>query len=213
MSSNIYSKRSVAGAAAAEGSNDMRKSKEESAHTRQRIVEAASVEFRRNGVDGTGLADLMATAGLTHGGFYKHFGSKEQVIAESLAFAAESMVETLGRILVASPGTRGLHAAIAEYLSTKHRDDAAGGCPFAALGSEMARGSDAVREATTAGFLEMVDTIAGQLDGMSPAAAKKEALLMLSTMIGAVTMARMVTDPDLSASILRQARKRLTRSP
>jgi TetR/AcrR family transcriptional repressor of nem operon len=192
--------------------NDMRKSKEESAQTRQRIVEAASAEFRRNGVDGTGLTDLMAAAGLTHGGFYKHFEAKEQVIAESLALAAESMVEAIRRILSASPGNRGLHAAIAEYLSIKHRDDAAGGCPFAALGSEMARGSDAVREATTTGFLKMVDTIASQLDGMSPAAAKKEALLMLSTMIGAVTMARMVTDPDLSASILRQARNHLTRS-
>jgi TetR/AcrR family transcriptional repressor of nem operon len=76
----------------------------------------------------------------------------------------------------------------------------------------MARGSGAVREATTKGFLRMVDTIASRLDGMSPAAAKKEALFIMSSMIGAVTMARMVTDPDLSASILREARKRLTRS-
>jgi TetR/AcrR family transcriptional repressor of nem operon len=192
--------------------NDVRKSKDESAQTRERIVEAASAEFRRNGIDGTGLADLMAAAGLTHGGFYKHFESKEQVIEESLAFAAEQMVEAMRRTLSASPGNGGLRTGIAEYLSIEHRDDAAGGCPFAALGSEMARGSDAVREATTAGFLKMVDVIAGQLDGKSPAAARKEALLMLSTMIGAVTMARMVTDPDLSASILRQARKHLTRS-
>jgi TetR/AcrR family transcriptional repressor of nem operon len=192
--------------------NDVRKSKEESAQTRKRIVEAASAEFRRNGIDGTGLADLMAAAGLTHGGFYKHFESKEQVIEESLAFAAEQMVEAMRRTLSASPGHGGLRTGIAEYLSIEHRDDASGGCPFAALGSEMARGSDAVREATTAGFLKMVDVIAGQLDGKSPAAARKQALLMLSTMIGAVTMARMVTDPDLSASILRQARKHLTRS-
>jgi TetR/AcrR family transcriptional regulator, transcriptional repressor for nem operon len=192
--------------------NDVRKSKEESAQTRKRIVEAASAEFRRNGIDGTGLADLMAAAGLTHGGFYKHFESKEQVIEESLAFAAEQMVEAMRRTLSASPGNGGLRTGIAEYLSIEHRDDASGGCPFAALGSEMARGSDAVREATTTGFLKMVDVIAGQLDGKSPAAARKQALLMLSTMIGAVTMARMVTDPDLSASILRQARKHLTRS-
>jgi TetR/AcrR family transcriptional repressor of nem operon len=190
----------------------MRKSREESARTRRRVVQAASAEFRRNGVDGTGLADLMAAAGLTHGGFYKHFESKDQVVAESLALAAESMVETIGRVLRASPGKRGVHAAIAAYLSTKHRGDAAGGCPFAALGSEMARGSDAVRGAATTGFLKMVETIAGRLDGMSPAAAWKEALFMLSAMIGAVTMARMVTDPDLSETILRQARKRLTRS-
>jgi TetR/AcrR family transcriptional regulator, transcriptional repressor for nem operon len=190
----------------------MRKSRQETAETRQRIVEAASAEFRSNGIDGTGLADLMATAGLTHGGFYRHFESKEQVVEESLALAIESMVESIGRTVAASPGERGLHAAITEYLSIKYRDDVAGGCPFVALGSDMARSGDAVREAATTGFLKMVDTIAGQLDGRSPAAARKEALVMLSTMIGAVTMARVVTDPDLSASIIRQARKHLTRS-
>jgi TetR/AcrR family transcriptional repressor of nem operon len=191
----------------------MRKSKEESAQTRRRIVEAASAQFRCHGLDGTGLADLMAAAGLTHGGFYKHFESKDQVVEESLALAAESIVETIKRIMSASPGKRGFDAVIGEYLSIEHRDDVASGCPFAALGSEMARGSDAVREATTTGFVKVVDAIASQLDGMSPAAAKKEALWILSTMIGAMTMARMVTDPDLSASILREARKRLTRSP
>jgi TetR/AcrR family transcriptional repressor of nem operon len=193
-------------------SQDMRKSRQEAAETRNRIVEAASAEFRRNGIEGTGLADLMAAAGLTHGGFYKHFESKEQVVVEALALAIESMVESMQRTVSASPGKRGLHAAIAEYLCVKYRDDAAGGCPFVALGSDLARGSDAVRETTTAGFLKMMDTIAGQLDGLSPAAAKKEALVMLSTMIGAVTLARVVTDPELSASILQQARKHLTRA-
>jgi len=190
----------------------MRKSKNESAETRKRIVEAASAEFRRNGVDGTGLSDLMAAAGLTHGGFYKHFESKEQVVEEAFTAATESMVGAMKRISSASPGERGLHAMIAEYLSIKHRDDVAGGCPFAALGSEVARGGGAVHEATTTGFLKVVDTIAGQLEGMSSAAAKKEAMFMLSTMIGAMTMARVVADPDLSATILRQARKRLTQS-
>jgi TetR/AcrR family transcriptional repressor of nem operon len=190
----------------------MRKSKQEAAETRKRIVEAAATEFRRNGVDGTGLADLMAAAGLTHGGFYKHFESKEKVIEEALAMTTESRAEAVSLILSAAPGDRGLQAMIAGYLSIKHRDDAANGCPFAALGSEVARSSDAVRETTTTGFLKTVDIIAGQLEGMSPAAAKKEAMVMLSTMIGALTMARVVTDPDLSTSILRQACKHLTRS-
>jgi len=207
---NIYSEHGCC--RAAERLNDMRKSKNESAETRKRIVEAASAEFRRNGVDGTGLSDLMAAAGLTHGGFYKHFESKEQVVEEAFTAATESMVGAMKRISSASPGERGLHAMIAEYLSIKHRDDVAGGCPFAALGSEVARGGDAVHEATTTGFLKVVDTIASQLEGMSSAAAKKEAMFMLSTMIGAMTMARVVADPDLSATILRQARKRLTQS-
>ena len=191
----------------------MRKSKEEAAHTRKRIVEAASAEFRRNGIDGTGLADLMAAAGLTHGGFYKHFDSKEQVVEESLALAADTMAESIKGTVSASPGADGLHAAITNYLSIKYRDDPAGGCPFVTLGSEMARSSDAVREAVTAGFLKMVDTIAGRLDGRSPAAARNEALVTLSTMIGAVTMARVVADPDLSTSLLEQARAHLTRPP
>jgi TetR/AcrR family transcriptional repressor of nem operon len=193
------------------GRKEMRKSRQETAETRQRIVEAASAEFRRNGIDGTGLANLMAAAGMTHGGFYKHFESKEQVVKESLALAIEEMVESLRSTVSASPGKRGLHAAITNYLSTGYRDDPAGGCPFVALGSDMARSSDAVREATTAGFLDMVDVIASQLDSKSPAVAKKDALVMLSTMIGAATMARVVNDPELSESILQQARKFLTR--
>jgi TetR/AcrR family transcriptional regulator, transcriptional repressor for nem operon len=192
------------------GLQSMRKSKQETAATRQRVIEAAAAEFRRNGIDGTGLADLMGAAGLTHGGFYKHFESKEQVVTEALALATDSMVEEIRHTVLASPGTRGLHAAIAEYLAVDHRDD--GRCPFVSLGSEVARSGHAVREATTTGFLKMVDLLASQLDGMSPAIARNEALFMVSTMVGAVTMARVVTDPNLSASILRQARKHLTRS-
>ena len=190
----------------------MKKSQLETAETRKKIVETASRLFRRDGIHATGLSDVMAEAGLTHGGFYKHFESKEQVVEESLALAIETMVESMKRTASASSGKGGLHAVIADYLSVKFRDDVAGGCPFVALGSDVARSSDTVREATTTGFLKMVDIIASQLDGMSPAAAKKEALSMLSTMIGAVTLARVVTDPDLSASILRQARKHLTQS-
>ena len=189
----------------------MRKSKQEAAETRQRIVEAASAEFRRKGIGGTGLADLMAAAGLTHGGFYKHFDSKDRVVEESLALAAGSLVDAVESKLSASSGGRGLHAAIADYLSMEHRDNAADGCCFVALGSELARGSEGVREAATAGFVKLVDVFAGQLDGMSPAAARKQALVMLCTIIGALTMARVVTDPQLSSSILRQARKHLTR--
>src|ERR1700759_1051752 len=104
----------------------MRKSRKEAAETRQRIVEAASTEFRSNGIESTGLAHLMAAAGLTYGGFYKHFDSKEQVVEESLAFALESMLEAWMRTLSAAPGRHGLNTAIADYLSPQHRDDCAG---------------------------------------------------------------------------------------
>jgi TetR/AcrR family transcriptional repressor of nem operon len=189
----------------------MRKSRKEAAETRQSILEAASVEFRRNGIDETGLAELMGAAGLTHGGFYKHFESKEQVVAESLALGIESMIESWRSTLSSAPPNRGLQTAITEYLSTNHRDDVAAGCPFSALGSEMARSGNPVRVATTTGFLNMVDLIASQLKGMTPAAARKEALWMFSSMVGAVVMARVVTDPEVSDSILREARKHLVR--
>ncbi len=190
----------------------MRKSRQETAETRQRIVETASAEFRSHGIDGTGLAALMAGAKLTHGGFYKHFESKEQVVEESLEFAADSMIEEWERIMSGVPGNRGLNAAIADYLSINRRDSVAESCPFAALGGEMARGSDAVRESGTRGFLKVVDTIASQLEGLTAAAARKEALWMLSAMVGTLIMSRVMTDPELSASILREGRRHLSRS-
>ncbi|HET6389384.1 TetR/AcrR family transcriptional regulator [Hyphomicrobium sp.] len=190
----------------------MRKSKSESAETRKRIVSAASAEFRRNGVDGTGLADLMSAAGLTHGGFYKHFESKDQVVEEALAAASESMAEELKAALSRAPGSRGLNAALAEYLSPEHRDAPADGCPLAAMASELARSSNEVRERATAGFLDMVDALAARMEGLSPAAAKKKAMFMVCAMIGAMTVARVVNDPELSASILRQTYKNLTKA-
>jgi TetR/AcrR family transcriptional repressor of nem operon len=188
----------------------MKKSKKEAAETRKRIVETAAAEFRQHGIEGIGLADLMASAGLTHGGFYKHFQSKEQLVEEALAVASTSTVQEMNEVLSGAPGLRGLHEMIGWYLSSEHRDNAACGCPLAALGSEMARSGEGVRETTTAGFLKMVDGIASHLEGHSPAAAKKVAIFIASTMIGAVTMARIVNDPELSATILREAKKRLT---
>jgi TetR/AcrR family transcriptional regulator, transcriptional repressor for nem operon len=188
----------------------MRKSRKETAETRQRIIEAAATEFRRDGIVGTGLADFMASAGLTHGGFYKHFESKDEVVRESLELAAATWIDSMESTLSRSSGARKLSGAITTYLSLKHRDDVGDGCPFVALGSELARGSNAVRETATCGIEKLIDLIAAELHDMPPAAARKQAQVMLATMIGAMTMARMVTDPDLSASILRQARKSLT---
>jgi TetR/AcrR family transcriptional repressor of nem operon len=187
----------------------MKKSKQETAETRQRIVKTAAAEFRRNGINGTGLSDLMAAAGLTHGGFYRHFDSKDQLVAESCAAAVESVAETFAAAVSQRPKRSGLEAVAASYLSTDHRDDSSGGCPFGALGSELARSDDSTRAAATAGFLKLVDIVAGQFSGTRPDVAKSRALVALSTMIGALTMSRIVTDPKLSAAILRQTEKHL----
>lgn len=189
----------------------MRKSKHEAAQSRQRIVDAASLEFRRKGIGETGLADLMGAAGMTHGGFYKHFDSKDQVVDESVRLAIDTIIDTIESTLSTLSGKKAYNTVISEYLSIEHRDDAANGCPFVGLGIELARNSDAVRGTTTTGFLRLVEVIAASYEGLTPSAAKKEALVTLSTLIGAATMARVVNDETLSAAILQQARIRLTR--
>jgi len=175
----------------------MRKSRDEAARTRRRIVAAASQSFRRNGVGATGLGELMGAAGLTHGGFYKHFGSKDQLVAEAYAEAVDALIEK-----VSTDGN-----AAAQYLSTWHRDNPGDGCPLAAIGSELSRGDDRTRAAATDGFLRLVEVVAGQFDGLTPKAARRRAVVAVSTMIGALTVARIVTDPVLSEEILKEAEK------
>jgi TetR/AcrR family transcriptional regulator, transcriptional repressor for nem operon len=177
----------------------MRKSREEAAASRERIVKAAACEFRENGIVATGLADLMKAAGMTHGGFYKHFESKDQLIAEAVADAVE---DTIGRMDVEPT----INAAVAAYLSTHHRDNPASGCPFSTIGSELARSNKKARAAATAGFVRLVDILAGKA---RTADARRRALVAAATMIGAVTMSRVVSDPKLSVEILGAVEKNL----
>src|SRR5258708_25716257 len=135
----------------------MRKSREEAAQTRKRIVTAASEKFRKNGIVATGLNDLMSAAGLTHGGFYKHFESKDQLIAEACAEAVGSLTEMMTAVAADKPSKGGLEVIVAKYLSTAHRDDPSHGCPLAGLGSELARGDEKTRATSTEGFLQLVD--------------------------------------------------------
>jgi TetR/AcrR family transcriptional repressor of nem operon len=189
----------------------MRKSRKEAAETRERIVDTASAEFRRNGIGGTGLSGLMAAAGLTHGGFYKHFGSKDELVAETCVRASEGLIATIAAARADEADQRCLDTILADYLSASHRDDPSGMCPFAALGGEIARGSDAVRDAATDGFCKLVDAVAVEMGEPDPAAARSRALATLCTMVGAMTMSQMVNDPALSDEILHEARKHLMR--
>jgi len=189
----------------------MKKSKVEAAETRRRILKAARQEFCRNGIQATGLSELMAAAGLTHGGFYKHFRSKDQVVAEALASGLCAFVNETEASPV-PPGKKGLAAIVESYLSIEHRDDPAHGCPLAALGGELVHTDGSIRESASRGFTELVDHIAKQFPRTKPEVAKARALFILSAMVGALTMARMVTDPALSAAILDQAKKSLVAS-
>ena len=187
----------------------MKKSKIEAAETRRRIIKTAAAEFRRKGIGGAGVNDVMAAAGLTHGGFYRHFASKDQLVAEACAAAMGSVEETNKASACLALGKDGLEAILADYLSTDHRDNPSEGCVLAGLGSELARSDDKTRAAVTAGFLRLVDAFAQQYPGMKPQAARARALVAVSAMIGAITMSRIVTDRKLSAAILRQTKKRL----
>ena len=190
----------------------MRKSKQEAAATRQRIVTAAAAAFRKNGIAATGLNDLMAAAGLTHGGFYRHFDSKDQIVAEACTAAVDSLVEQLLAAASGKSPQRGLKTIVEKYLSAAHRDEPANGCPLAALGSELARGDDRTRAAATQAFLKLVGVIATQFAKTRPDVARRRALVAAATMIGALTMSRIVTDSELSASILQEAETQLVNS-
>ena len=185
----------------------MRKSKEEAALTRKRIVTTAAAVFRKNGIVATGLNDLMKAAGLTHGGFYKHFESKDQLVAEACAEALETLIAKLTTAGSGRPGT-----AAATYLSTDHRDHPSEGCPLAAIGSELSRCDEKTRDLATTGFLKLVDIMAAQFGAAKTAEARRRALVAVSTMIGALTMSRIVSDPELSAEILREVKKSLSKT-
>jgi TetR/AcrR family transcriptional repressor of nem operon len=187
----------------------MKKSKAETAETRCRIVKAAAAAFRQNGIQGTGLADVMAAAGLTHGGFYRHFDSKDQLVAEACASGMKITGESPAGDAHRRAGNARLEAIAARYLSADHRDNPSEGCLLAALGSELARADDNARAAVTAGFVKLVDELIEPYARTNAEAAKARAIVALSAMVGALTMSRIVTDPKLSAAILRHTKNHL----
>jgi TetR/AcrR family transcriptional repressor of nem operon len=187
----------------------MKKSRIEAAQTRRRILKTAAAEFRRKGIHGTGVNDVMAAAGLTHGGFYRHFASKDQLVAEACAAALASIGEANEASAGPAAGNAAFETVLTDYLSTDHRDNLSDGCVLACLGSELARSENATRAAATAGFLKLVDIFARQYRRSNPETAKARALIAVSAMIGAMTMARIVTDAKLSRVILRHTKEHL----
>jgi TetR/AcrR family transcriptional repressor of nem operon len=183
----------------------LRKSRLEAAQTREAIVGAAADLIRRTGIAEASLADMMAAAGLTHGGFYRHFRNKEHLISEALSAAGEKAIATIGQKMAKG----GLKAAVDGYLSTSHRDSPTPICPFAALGSEMARSRKVTKAAATAVLEKLFVTLAG--DAPDREEARGDAIVALSMMIGAMTLARIVADSDLSSEILDRAKDHLTR--
>lgn len=189
----------------------MRKSKAETAETRRRIVKAAAVEFRRNGIHATGVAEIMAAAGLTQGGFYRHFASKDQLVAEACAEAMSVAVSSTQEVPGPSCGKLGPEAIVENFLSVEHPDNPLECCPLVGLGIELARADPDTRAAASQGFMSLVDSIASRYRRVTPEAARQRAMFVLSAMVGAVTMSRVVGDPALSAEILRATRTQLAK--
>lgn len=188
----------------------MRHSREKAASTRSRIIEAAADAFRRDGIQATGIIGLMDEAGLSHGGFYKHFESKDQLVAEACEHMFRSVVERLSAMVAAVPPRRRLARFIELYLSPEHRDNPSQGCAFAALGSELSHASAMARIAADRGVTGMTEVIAGFIPDLQGAAATARAQVIAATMVGAITLARAVADLELSDALLANTRKSLS---
>src|SRR3982750_259229 len=177
--------------------------------THDRIVEAAARAIRRSGYNGTGVADIMKDAGLTHGGFYAHFPSREAMLAEAADRAGSESVAMMERIAATSPPPRALQAMMEAYLSKAHVEAVETGCAVAALGSEMPRQAPEVRRAATRRIKEMIDLVARHLPNWGQRGAHEDALVAVATLVGALQLARAVDDPRLSDAIRKAVLKKL----
>ncbi|GGY19741.1 TetR family transcriptional regulator [Rhodanobacter panaciterrae] len=177
--------------------------------THERIVETAARAIRRSGYDGTSVADIMKEAGLTHGGFYAHFASREAMLAEAADRAGAEAVAASAHIAASVPSGQALQSLLRAYLSKEHVISPEMGCPVAALGSEMPRQAPEVRRAATRRIKEMIDVVARQSPDWGQPGAHEHALVTAATMVGALVMARAVDDPKLSDALLKAALKHL----
>ena len=183
----------------------MRYDKDHKAETRKRVIEVAARRFRKNGIGATGVAELMADAGLTHGGFYGHFSSKEVLVQEAISAASVRGLQRLTTLATEArqAGRDPLKVILKDYLSVGHRDRADRGCCMAALGAELARHPKPTREMLTDCVLQTIDILAGLLPQQWAAERRQQrAAAIHAMMIGSLQLARGVHDPDKSERIL-----------
>jgi TetR/AcrR family transcriptional regulator, transcriptional repressor for nem operon len=180
----------------------MRYGKDHKQATRQRILDAAGRRFKEDGIDGAGVAAVMADAGLTNGAFYAHFASKEDLVANVLADQLRAQRQSLD---AEPPDRAGLAAFIRVYLSAEHRDHCADGCPSAALLDEIVRRPEATRDVFSEELMSVIDDIAARLDPGDAEAARTDALTVFALMLGSLQLARALTDRDLSDRLLARA--------
>jgi len=170
--------------------------KEHKQATRRRIIEMAGSRLKRDGIDGSGVATLMADAGLTNGAFYAHFDSKEDLVASTVADQLREQRERYGG--------QSLEEIVRGYLSIQHRDDTEGGCPSAALLDEIARSSDSVKRAYTDGQVAIIDDAAARLAPDDPQSARAQTIGVFALMVGTLQVSRALADRRLADDVLEQ---------
>ncbi|MFD4603933.1 TetR/AcrR family transcriptional regulator [Streptomyces sp. NPDC058464] len=187
-------------------------SQADKAASHARIVDRAAARFRRDGVNGVGVAELMKEAGLTHGGFYRHFASRDDLVAEAVEHALEQGNQWF-LTTAARGGQQAFTTIVDDYLSTAHRDAPQDGCAVAALPQDVSRADDRTRAAYGRQVESYLSILAGLASGDDPAADRRQAFLALSAMVGAIAMARAVGDPELSTEILAETAAALKELP
>jgi TetR/AcrR family transcriptional repressor of nem operon len=186
----------------------MRVSREKAAEHRERIIEAAGALFRAKGFDGIGVADIMKAADLTHGGFYGHFASKDDLVAQASSRTMATAAARWTKLVEAAP-EKPYAALLQHYLSPRHRDDPSQGCAFAALGNDAARSSKVVRNAFAEGLQPLIDILAQSIPGKSKSARRRKAVTAMAALVGALTLARAVEGTPLSDEMLEAAHREL----
>ena len=179
----------------------MKVTRQQAEKNRERVLDVAGRLFREKGFDGIGVDDLMKGAGLTHGGFYANFKSKEELAAKSCERTLAELVGGWNKVAGEANGDP-LKAIVAGYLSISHRDDPGNGCVLAALGPDVARKSPVVRHGVTEGMRRFIELLTRIVPGRSRVARRNRALALYASLVGAMVLARAVDDPALSKQIL-----------
>ena len=179
----------------------VRYGKEHKQETRQRIIQTAGRRLKQDGIDGSGVATLMADAGLTNGAFYAHFASKDDLVASAVASQLREQRESLSTV---APGRAGIEQYVRAYLSAEHRDNPADGCPSAALLDEIARATGATKRAYTDGLLAVIDDITARLNPHDPPSARAQTLSIFALMTGTLQLSRALADRKLADQVLDQ---------
>jgi TetR/AcrR family transcriptional repressor of nem operon len=185
----------------------MRYSREHKQGTHARIVRKASVRLREKGAHGIGVADLMKEAGLTHGGFYAHFDSREALVIEAFNYAMDRSTDRWRKMAEQTSPEKRFAAIVESYLTTIHRDDPGHGCAVPTLGPEIAREGPKARRAFAAKLDEMIEMMADQVPELPRKVARAQAIAALSTMAGALVLSRVAGTGEFSDEILGAGRE------